>query len=138
MMVFHILYWIILATLGLLNLWLVKQNYHRSFTFGASPFNSLLYDKYSFQLNTLNFLLWFAAIILGFYWEVYWWLASIIFFISYRDGRKRALGREYQVLKERELREGLKDINGNTRTAEEELLRLLEFRKKKLSGYYNR
>jgi hypothetical protein len=137
-MILHILFWIILATLGLLNLWLVKQNYHRSFTFGRSLFNSMLYDKYSFQLNTLNFILWTLTTILGFYWDVYWWLVPIIFFISYRDGRKRAISREYEVLKERELREGLKDINGNPRTAEEELFRLLEFRKKKLSGYYDR
>lgn len=137
-MLLHILYWLILATLGLLNQWLVKQNYHRSFTFGGSPFNSLLYEKYSFQLNTLNFLLWIAAIGLGFYWEVYWWLVPIIFLISYRDGRRRAIGREYQAMKERELREGLKDLNGNPRTADEEILKLIEFRKKKLSGYYNR
>jgi hypothetical protein len=136
-MILHIVYWAILATLGLLNLWLVRQNYHRSFTIGGSLFTSSLYDKYSFLLNSINYFLWALTVVVGFYWDVYWWLTPIIFYISYIDGRKKALKREYQALKEMELREDLKDINGNPRTAEEEFVRLLEFRKKKLSGYYN-
>lgn len=136
-MLFHILYWIILTTFGLFNLWLVKQNYHRSFNFGGSLFTSSLYDEYSFQLNSINISLWILILILGIYWSVYWWLTPIIFILSYIDGRRRAIRREYKVLKDLELSGKLKDLNGNSMTAEEEVVRLLEFRRKKLSGFYN-
>ncbi|MDO9576573.1 MAG: hypothetical protein Q7J16_01680 [Candidatus Cloacimonadales bacterium] len=136
-MLYQIFYCIILATLGVINHWLVKQNYHQSFTLGKSPFTSFLYDKHSHLLNFINIILWILILLLGIYWVVYWWLTFILFFISYLSGKKSALKREYEFLTNLELRGELKNLDGKPASADEEIVKLMEFRKKKLSGYYD-
>ncbi len=137
MIYFQFIYLIILYVFGLINLWIVRQNWHKSFCLDSSPFTSPFYDRFSKQLNIINILGWVCVIGLGIYYGLSWYLSPIYIFISFRLGIKNAVAKEYNILEVLENKGMLKDFAGNLQTAKQEMERKMQFRKDKIAGKYD-